>query len=184
VDCRGQLPDLVFNNEPIGPETSVRQDDDPARIAAAYVLTFLANHAAYVFHAGPGIRGGGAADVDGPLRRHADFVDMPSFGKIATALAAARNYLPPGLANWTRHAPDAPSAPINGPPQLYIAASGSDFVALVQGTDKPIRMRARKSSSIEVRNAATGKIMKRMRVRAGQPFTVGRYEALVLIGRA
>ena len=75
-DCRGQLPALVFNNEPIGPESSVEQDDNPARIAAAYILTFLANHGAYVFHTGPGIRGGGAADVDGSLRRHANFDDL------------------------------------------------------------------------------------------------------------
>ena len=34
ADCRGQLPDLAFNNEPIGPESSVRQDDNPGRIAA------------------------------------------------------------------------------------------------------------------------------------------------------
>ncbi len=71
--CKGQLPSIVLNNEPIGPESSVRQDDSPSRIAAGYVMTFLAGNAAYVLHSGPGIRGGGAADVSSKLRRHAHF---------------------------------------------------------------------------------------------------------------
>ena len=83
--CRNKLPRLVFNNEPIGPESSVRSDADSGRIAAGFVMTFLANNASYVLHAGPGIRGGGkgrpgsafqaarelrrAAVVQGNLRR-------------------------------------------------------------------------------------------------------------------
>ena len=77
--CPGALPSVVFNNEPIGPESSVRQDDSPSRIAAAYVMTFLAGNASYVLHAGPGIRGGGAADSSPKLRRHAHFDELPSF---------------------------------------------------------------------------------------------------------
>ncbi len=61
--CRGALPAVILNNEPIGPESSVEQDDSPSRIAAGYVMTFLAGNAAYVLHTGPGIRGGGAADL-------------------------------------------------------------------------------------------------------------------------
>ena len=184
ADCRGQLPPLVFNNEPIGPESSVRQDDDPARIAAAYVATFLANHAAYVFHAGPGIRGGGAADVDGSLRRHANFDELPSFTQIAEALAAARRYLPPGLANWSRRGPDHAAAPILGSEHVYSATAGSRFVALVLDVQQPTKLRARAASSIVVRDAATGRVVKRLKVTAGQTFTLGGYEALVLIGRA
>jgi len=183
-ECRGQLPVLVFNNEPIGPESSVSQEDNPARIAAAYILSFLANHAAYVFHAGPGIRGGGAADADGSLRRHANFDELPSFERIAAALTTAKRYLPRGLANWTRHGPHAATAPIHGPEHAYAATSGSDFVVLVLGLQQPVEMRARADSSITVREPATGKIIKRLKVKAGEPFTLGGYEALVLIGRA
>ena len=122
--CEGQLPPIVLNNEPIGPESSVRQDDSPSRIAAGYVMTFLAGNAAYVLHSGPGIRGGGAADVSSKLRRHAHFDELPSFKPIAAALGAAKQYLPPGLANWTRHAPNAATAPMRGFDGLYTAVVG------------------------------------------------------------
>jgi hypothetical protein len=134
---------VVFNNEPIGPESSVRQDDSPSRIAAGYVMTLLAGNASYVLHAGPGIRGGGAADTSSKLRRHAHFDELPSFKPIAAALGAARDYLPPGLANWTRHEPNSATAPIRGFDRLYTATSGSDFVTLAVGLTKPVAYCAR-----------------------------------------
>ena len=61
--CRGQLPRAATSNEPIGPQSSVAEDRDPVRLALSYVTTFIAGNAAYVYHAGAGIRGGGAADL-------------------------------------------------------------------------------------------------------------------------
>ena len=182
--CRGELPPVVFNNEPIGPESSVRQDDSPSRIAAAYVMTFLANNAAYVFHSGPGIRGGGAADVSGTLRRHAHFDELPSFTPITAALSAARAYLPPGLANWTRHGPTSATAPMQGFERAYAASSGSDFVVLVVGIDKPITLRARRGSSVEIRSASTGKSIRRANLASGEALPLSGEDAFVLIGRS
>src|SRR5688572_17550010 len=108
--CRGQLPRIVLNNEPIGPESSVRQDDSPSRIAAGYIMTFLAGNAAYVLHSGPGIRAGAGADMK--LGRHAHFAELPPSNAIATALGEATKYLPMARANWTRHAPNAATAPL------------------------------------------------------------------------
>ena len=181
--CKGQLPPIVFNNEPIGPESSVRQEDSPSRIAAGYVMTFLAGNAAYVLHAGPGIRGGGAADVSSKLRRHAHFDELPSFKPIAGALAAAKRYLPQGLANWTRHAPNSPAAPIYGFDDLYAAASGSEFVVLAIGIEKPLTVRARANAAIELRDLATGKVVKSLRISSGQTIELGGYEQLVIIAR-
>ncbi len=84
---------------------------------------------------GPGIRGGGAADVSSELRRHAHFDELPSFKPIAAALSAAKQYLPPGLANWTRHAPNAATAPI-------------------RGFDRPVHRRVRKDGSSRSRWAS------------------------------
>ena len=182
--CRGQLPALVFNNEPIGPESSVRQDDAPSRIAAGYVMTFLAGNASYVLHSGPGIRGGGAADIAPKLGRHAHFDELPSFNAIATALGEAKKYLPPGLANWTRHAPNAPTAPLHGFDGLYSASKGSEFVALAIGLDQPIVLRARVDASLGVRQTATGKLVKHVDVSSGEDLTFGGTDALVFIGRA
>lgn len=183
-ECRGRLPAVVFNNEPIGPESSVRSDDDPGRIAAGYVMTFLAGNASYVFHAGPGIRGGGSADANSDLRRHANFDEMPSFESIADALSAARRYLPRGLANWTRQEPGAPSAPVRGAADIYSATSGRRFVALVIGTGVAMSLTSRVNASIEVRDPANGKVVQRLQVKPGERFRLNDYELLVLIGRA
>ena len=182
--CPGALPSVVFNNEPIGPESSVRQDDSPSRIAAAYVMTFLAGNASYVLHAGPGIRGGGAADSSPKLRRHAHFDELPSFNAIAAALAAAKRYLPPGLANWTRHAPNAATAPLYGFDGLYSASSGSKFVALAIVMEQPIVLRARRDMSIDVRSTSTGQLVKHLNVSSGEAVTLPGGEPVVLIGEA
>ena len=181
--CRGQLPPVVFNNEPIGPESSVREDDDPTRIAAAFALTFLANHAAYVLHAGPGIRGGGIADVSGKLQRHAHFDELPQFKPIVTALKAARGYLPAGLANWKRYEPGSTSAPIHGSDRAYAAASGSDFVVLIAGVEKPAMLRARQGASVDVRELSTGKILQHLELSPDEAFTLSGHAAFILIGR-
>ncbi len=181
--CRGRLPRAVFNNEPIGPESSVRQDDSPARIAAANVMTFLAGNAAYVLHAGPGIRGGGVADVEGALRRHSNFDDLPSFKPIVTALAAARRSLPDGLANWTRHAPDSPGAPLRGFDGLYIALSGPSFIGLAGDVQTPVKLTAQRSASFDVRETATGKIVDQFHVKSGDNVVLRGGEAMTIVGR-
>jgi len=182
--CRGQLPPIVFNNEPIGPESSVRQEEAPSRIAAAYVMTFLAGNAAYVFHSGPGIRGGGAADVAPTLRRHANFDELGSFKSISIALDGAKAYLPSGLANWSRHDPNAADAPIHGYEQLYSASKGSDFVALVASATKPVTLRARVNASIDVRHAATGRLITHVDASSGESFTLSTDDAVVLLSRS
>ncbi|HEY0284413.1 MAG TPA: hypothetical protein VGC23_03425 [Vicinamibacterales bacterium] len=181
--CRGQLPPIVLNNEPIGPESSVRQDDSPSRIAAGYVLTFLAGNAAYVLHTGPGIRGGGAADVSSKLQRHAHFDELPSFKPITAALGAAKQYLPPGLAKWTRHAPNAETAPLRGIDRLFTASSEGHFVALAVGITQPAVVRAHVAASIDIRELATGKVVKSLKVAPGDAIELSGYEELVIIGR-
>ncbi len=181
--CRGALPPVVLNNEPIGPESSVEQDDSPSRIAAGYVMTFLAGNAAYVLHTGPGIRGGGAADLAATPPRHAHFSELPQFESIAAALAAARKYLPPGLANWTRHSPDTAGAPLHGFSRLYTASSGSQFVALAVGIGKGTTIRARVGAMLDIRDAATGSVVKRVKVAPGNTIPLSGGQELVIIGR-
>jgi hypothetical protein len=182
-DCRGKLPTAVLNNEPIGPESSVEQDDSPTRIAAAFVMTFLAGNASYVFHSGPGIRGGGAADVSGDLERHANFDELPSFRPIAASLRSAKRYLPRNLPNWTRHAPNAAAAPLHGFDGLYLATSGRRFIGLAIAVGKPVRLTARAAMTFHVRQTATGKILKRYTVNSGHNVTLSAGEALVLVGQ-
>jgi hypothetical protein len=182
--CSGALPAVVFNNEPIGPESSVQEDDSPSRIAAAYVMTFLAGNASYVLHTGPGIRGGGAADLSRKPPRHANFDELPSFKAITAALAAAERYLPAGLANWTRRSSKSAAAPLFGHDGLYFASSGSQFVALVIGVGKTTSIRARRSASLEIRNLATGKVIMHLKVIPGEDIPLTGGEELVIIGRS
>jgi hypothetical protein len=147
------------------------------------VMTFLAGNAAYVLHAGPGIRGGGAADISSKLRRHAYFDELPSFKPIAAGLGAAKQYLPPGLANWERHDPNSATAPIRGFDRLYTAASGSQFVALAVGLTKPVAVRAHVSAAIDIREPGTGKVIKSVKVKSGDTIELAGYQELVIIGR-
>lgn len=181
--CRGVLPAVILNNEPIGPESSVEQDDSPSHIAAGYVMTFLAGNAAYVLHAGPGIRGGGAADLASTPPRHEHFSELPKFESIAAALAAARKYLPQGLANWTRHLPGTPDAPLHGFGRLYTASSGPRFVALAVGVGQGATVRARVNAVLDIRDAATGRVVKRLNVTPGNTIPLSGGQELVIIGR-
>jgi hypothetical protein len=181
--CPGTLPAVVFNNEPIGPESSVREDDSPSRIGAAYVMTFLSGNASYVLHTGPGIRGGGAADLARKPPRHANFDELPSFKAVAAALAAAKSYLPAGLANWTRHPPQSAAAPLGGHDGLYVASSGSRFVALAIAVEKTTSVRARRAASLEIRNPATGKVITHLKVNPDEDVPLPAGEELVIIGR-
>ena len=182
-ECPGQLPPVVFNNEPIGPESSVQSDDNPERIGAAYVMTFVAGNAAYVLHTGPGIRGGGKADLARQPKRHANFHELPSFQSVASSLKAAKQYLPAGLANWQRRSARDRRAPIYGSDQLYSAVEGNNFVVLVLG-DGSSHLRARVDASVDVRQISTGKSLERVRVAAGERFTPAAPAPVVLIGRA
>jgi hypothetical protein len=180
--CRGKLPSLVFNNEPIGPESSVREDDDPGRIAAGFVMTFLAGNAAYVLHTGPGIRGGGKFSK---LERSDHFDELPSFDPIVEGLRAAKTYLPEGLPNWNRHEPGSPTAPLTGSKSLYLASSGGSFVGLLVGNNRrPVTLRARTAGALTVRRAATGRVVKRLDLNAGETFRLPVDEPTVLIGKA
>jgi hypothetical protein len=184
ANCRGELPRVVFNNEPIGPESSVSQDDDASRIAAAYALTFLANNAAYVLHTGPGIRGGGTSDR--ARGRHANFYDLPSFRSIATALRAARQYLPAGLANWTRHESNSKAAPVllAGSGRVYVSTSGPRFVAVVLGMGEPVTLRARTAASMAIRDAMTGRVRQSLDVRAGGKLAIDASAPVIVVGRS
>jgi hypothetical protein len=181
--CRGQLPVAVLNNEPIGPESSVQQDDSPERIAAAYVMTFLGGNASYVLHTGPGIRGGGAADVSGKIRRHAHFDELPAFESIAAALGAAKTYMPDNLANWMRHAPDSATGPLHGFEHLYLASNGKDVFGLALDVQNPVTLTARSAMSFEVRQTATAKLVKQFTLKSGEHVTLRAAGALVLAGR-
>jgi YD repeat-containing protein len=113
VNGCANLPPLT-NNEPIGPGASVATEEDPERLVAAALATWLAGWPAYVFHSHAGVRG----DED-----------------LSTAIgidrfAAIMNTLPGDLASWTRYAHDDPAAAF----RIY-ATVGGELVPDVPWTD-------------------------------------------------
>ena len=57
------------------------------------------------------------------------------------------------------------------------------FVALAVGIQKPVVVRAHVAAAIEIRELATGKIVKSLKVAPGDDIELGGYEELVIIGR-
>lgn len=98
-DCAG-VPPLASSNEPIGPESSVAALDDPAVLAALAAVTYGSGIGAFVLHTGPGVRGGGVADVT--RARHSNLWELPTGARIATALSALSRTLPGDFANWEK----------------------------------------------------------------------------------
>jgi hypothetical protein len=160
--CPGRLP-VAINNEPIGPRSSVAADDDPLRLVLAYVTTFVSGNAAYVLHAGAGVRGGGRADLD--RQRRADLFAVPNLAPALHGISAVRRHLPPELASWTRVAPEDDGFPFAGVPAAvergdivaaYGAVRGDGFVAVILGMARPLVLDSRRTATVSVIDPLTG----------------------------
>ncbi len=96
------------NSEPIGPRSSVADDDDPERLVMSAVVTWLAKGAGYTLHTGAGVRGGGQADLD--RGRAANVWDVPNLDTTLRAIGRMRALLPvlPNGSPKNSHWGDAP----------------------------------------------------------------------------
>lgn len=177
--CVGQLPRAVSSNEPIGPESSVLADDDPLRIVLGYVTTFVAGNSAYVFHSGPGIRGGGPEDL--ARGRHAHFRELPHWDAYRDGLKRARGYLPTDLANWTRQNAQWAGYPFDGVAiavgdgrlvRSYVATKGDQFFGVVLGLKRPVIATAKRQTAVEVLDPVTGEVLQSHVLMAGASFTL------------
>jgi hypothetical protein len=186
--CRGGLP-VAVNNEPIGPQSSVKADDDPLRLVMAYVTTFVAGNAAYVLHAGAGIRGGGAADL--AAGRSADFADVPNLTTVLAGLQRAKAYLPRDLANWRRHDARDPAHPFIGFDEAvrsgtlgaaYAATSHNRFVVAVLGARGDLVVRARTPLVVEIHEPLGDRAARRVDLGAGERLTLSGADAFVMTG--
>lgn len=177
VACRGALPRAVSNNEPIGPQSSVAEEGDALKIALAYVTTFVAGNGAYVFHTGPGIRGGGADDR--ALGRSANIQDLPGAARILGALASARRNLPPGLAGWSHHDASSAGAPFDGLQAAidrgtlagaFSATKGGESITAVLGLTGQVHLTVRTASVVDVIDPVSWRTIGTHRLEAGESF--------------
>lgn len=126
---------VYSNAEPIGPQSSVAQDDNPERLVMAGVVTWLARGASYTLHTGAGIRGGGQFDVE--RGRSRDVWQVPGWSVTSAAFKGIRAVLPP-MANCSpknAHWDDAPMlvAPLENVIRAYQTVCGDQFVVTVFG---------------------------------------------------
>jgi len=172
--CLGLPP--ASSNEPIGPYSSVAEDRDPTRLLSQIVVAHLAGLPLSVIHAGPGIRGGGAADA--AYGRPANLWETEHLAETLAGLAALRALLPPDLASWTKHNSNVPEAPFavdvlwpdggdHGAVRVYAAKRDSETVTLALGIKGYVVLTARwpmtvaryslpAGTLVETRTLATG----------------------------
>lgn len=168
---------VAVNAEPIGPQASVAEDDDPLRLALAFVTTFVAGNAAYTYHTGAGVRGGGAADL-----ARGRLVDVQDYDpRIIGALAHWRRALPAGLPNFTRHDAASSSMPWAGSDAAaergdivaaYAATDGRRLVGVVLGVRRPHEIQAQRDVRFDLLDPVDGSVVASAELRAGQRWTV------------
>lgn len=157
---RDFMPRVGFNDEPIGPGSSVASEDDPLRLIIAAAVTWVSGMAAYTFHSEPGVWGGGRFDasVGGGSRGFAHLDEIPGIRTTFAGYQALRRHTPADVANWSAKdwrseghpfqgrsdaSPDCPS----GPPAdcglgFYAMIRGQDFYVPVFGIKGTVRLTA------------------------------------------
>jgi hypothetical protein len=153
----------------------------------AYVTTFVAGNAAYVLHTGAGVRGGGAADR--AAGRNANVWETPRLDETLRGMRAARLYVPPDVANWTRHEADVQPHPIadfqgaiaEGALQRALTAGSSGrYVTAILGLRRAVTLKVTRACAVEVWQPLTGDVIARHRLESGGNFELAGGEALIL----
>jgi hypothetical protein len=101
--CRGFMPRVGFNDEPIGPGSSVASEEDPLRLIGAAAVTWVSSMAAYTFHSEPGVWGGGHFDpsVGGGSRGLANLDEIPDVRTTFAGFEVLRKLTPQDIVNWS-----------------------------------------------------------------------------------
>lgn len=174
------------NNEPIGPGASVSSENDPVKLNAAAVTTWVAQLPFYVFHTRAGVRGDeGFATMAG----------IESFAGLAAIV-------PADLPGWERKNmqwadspfvvyadgqpdkiwPEVPGA-TSGVIRAYGAVKGNEFFVFPIGIKSRVTVAPRKKAEFEVIDPVSGKSLAKHSVDAGTKVEITGGAALILRGR-
>lgn len=177
------------NNEPIGPGASVSSENEPVRLVAGAITTYVSNLPFYVFHSKAGVRG------DENLWEMAG----------ADAFVHVSGIVPPDLASWERknaHWTDAPfvafagennqlypdtmwpdlGAPESGAVRVYGDVDGDRFFVFPIGILGHVTLAARRPMEFDVIDPMTGEVIAQHTLAEGESFDLSGGEALVLSG--
>ena len=152
--CTG-IPALRSSNEPIGPESSVAGMDDPVALSTMALVTYGSGIGAFVLHTGPGVRGGGEADL--VRGRHRNLWELPTVDRIAAGLSNITRLIPGDFANWSTQDELGAAAErlfdvknrtdVAG---VYCFAKNQDFACAPVGIKQPLSLVARRRMTISL----------------------------------
>lgn len=165
---RAGLPKAFVNNEPAGIASSVRAENDPARLASDALVTWVAGGAAYVLHHGAGIHGRQwTHPTAGP--RQADAWAQPALAEALEMIGRIRAVLPADIANWSKAENDAaPPNPVppyrfgpevvgpgarldRGAAGVFTAMRGAEFYTVILGVRGRLEAEAVRPAAATVR---------------------------------
>ncbi len=182
---------VASNNEPIGPGSSVNTENDPARLVAGAVATWVSGVPMYVFHSNAGVRG------------EVDVSEMPGAG----SFVHLRALVPGDLAAWTRRNSGSPEAPFQifaldargeavvdaawpdlpgatgGVVRAYGAVRGGELFVFPMGVRGRAVMAPRRPVEFDVIDPLTGAVVRHASLGAGERFELTDGAAFALRGR-
>lgn len=187
-NCSPALP-VGSNNEPIGPGASVASENDPVKLVAAAITTYVSRLPLYVFHSKAGVRGDedlwqmAGADAFGQLtdfvpadlaswtRKNANWADSPFVVYAEEGGVALPDTMWPDLQN-----------PTSGAVRAYGSVKAKQFFVFPIGIKNHVLMAPRQAMSFDVIDPMTGTKLESKNLVAGEKFTLSGAEALVLSG--
>jgi hypothetical protein len=184
----GPLPEAVINGEPIGPGSSGVDDRDPLRNAIGLAASFVAGNGAYCFHAGCGVRGGGAEDRK--RGREADYMDLDP--ALLRGVRTVADLLPSGLARWQRHDTSGAGNPLIGLTQavanrsvvrVWVATHEDRLVGVALGLRGTVTATAARPMTLNVVHPLTADTVETLRAGRGEALRIApAAPALLLVG--
>ena len=186
--CTG-VPSLATSNEPVGPESSVASLDDPVALSALAFATYGSGIGAFVFHTGPGVRGGGAADL--ARGRHSNLWELPTAARISRSLATVVTSVPGDFANWQKSdvlaggsdsifdVPDRTA--LTG---MYCFTKPPAYACVAFGIRRSVQLSARRKMTASIRSFVDGTNTAVKQLVPGSPFTIpASTSAALVLGR-
>jgi hypothetical protein len=183
------------SNEPIGPKSTVAEDDDPLRLVMSAAVAWLCNAAGYVYHTGAGQTAGASYDV--ARGRETTLWDVPNIDATLAGLTAVRTILPPDLANWSlqnnnaRAGADHPfvttptleQAQVDGRMlRAFAAVNGPRFVVMPLVVREPLAFQAKQAMTFGVFDPLTAAKREHVELAAGETYMLQPTDAAIFVG--
>lgn len=188
-NCAGPLP-IGVNNEPIGPGASVTSEDDPSRLVAAALVTWVAKLPIHVFHSSAGVRG--LEDVSAMSGADA-FVHLGGLVPPGLSSFARKNFYwadspflvhvedPDGTLRADEVWPDSPDA-TSGVVRAYSGVEGDRFFTVAFGIRGDAVFAARRAMDVDVIDPLTAETLETRSLAAGEMFRVGAGRTVLVLG--